>query len=693
MTPNDVDDGLTGSAETEAGRRSTLEGLRVAFDKAAGNCRFHARLDVELHFGKPPVGMLSRKLQDRLVAILTPDGPSGFDTHDLRAAAGGFALERVFGSEAVYDEIIEQILPCFGGGLELKPPADGCWVEAGEIGLGLSMLDCFTVPDLRHKAVASAARRLTRQGYRLTLTDGRVEQTGPVIGEITNAICERLERLGLMTSLAGVLTVARQRAVHGFGQYLFGRQYDLVSSEAVIPFGFLLNLAVRTSDVPCSSGAPETDGREAVELARDLVAVVDVQPHNQFWAVNIAPRRIVELLSEIGLFDHLAAFRQWALPITPQLLDSFFGMENDDTLSEKLGWCVADAVSLAKALVARVSTEPQRLSRADLMSTGLDGATLDRILPFFAHGKEIVNVGYDSPLAARRADFMFKPLIEGGDGTYVAPVASTLGPACYEAVASGMRKALPDRVSKLTGDGTERCVASLFRSCGLEPSVENQRYNEGAERDAGECDLVVEDAENVVFIECKAKPLTRGTMGGEGLAVMLDYVASVVASQVQALQHERLLRSQGEIRFGNGQCLEHRGREVTRFSVTLLDHGSLQDQFLFVNLVEPLLRSAIVVEGEEDNKIRKLRAVLERHREEMVAIEGRSRSHWAEALNAAYLSYGELAVVLSENRSVRGLVDVLRKRITYGTMNPLLEYHSLKGLSLVSPDRSGPKSV
>ena len=690
MSASDNDDRPTGSTDAEA-RRSALAALRGAFDKAAANCAFHTRSDVELHFGKPPVGMLSGKLQDRLVAILTAGGPSGFDTHDLRAAAGGFALERVFGSEASYDDIIEQILPCFGGGLELKPPADGCWVEAGEIGLGLSKLDCFTVPDLRQRAVASAARRLIRQGYRLTLTDGRVDQKGPVIGEVTNAVRKRLERLGLMTSLAGVLTVARQRAVHEFGQYLFGRHYDVVSSEAVIPFGFLLNLAVRTSDVPCTSSEPETDWREAVELARDLVAVVDVQPHNQFWTVNIKPRRIVELLSEVGLFDHLAAFRQWPLAITPWLLDSFFGTEHDDTLSEKLGWCVADAVSLAKALVGSVSTEPQRFTRADLMSTGLDGATLDRMLPCFAHGKAMVNVGYDSPLAARRADFMFKPLIEGEDGTYVAPLASTLGPACYEAVASGVRKALPNRVSKLIGDGTERCVASLLRSCGLEPSVENQKYNEGAERDAGECDLVVEDAENVVFIECKAKPLTRRTMGGEGLAAMLDYVGSIVASQVQALQHERLLRAQGEIRFGNGQWLEHRGRDVTRFSVTLLDHGSLQDQFLFVNLVEPLLRSEIVVEGEEDKQIKKLRAVLERHREEMVAIEGRSRSHWAEALNAAYLSYGELAVVLSENRSVRGLVDVLRRRTTYGTMNPLFEYHRMRTSGLAGPNPRGPQ--
>ena len=210
------------------------------------------------------------------------------------------------------------------------------------------------------------------------------------------------------------------------------------------------------------------------------------------------------------------------------------------------------------------------------------------------------------------------------------------------------------------------------------------KYNEGAETDAGECDLVFEDDDNILLIECKAKPLTRATMGGENFAAVLDYAASVVASQVQALQHERLLRDHGEIRFDAGQCLRHKGREITRLSVTLLDHGSLQDRFLFVNLVEPLLCSKIVVEpGAGTSRYDGLAKQLDRHRTEMKAVEGRKKSPWVEALGAASLSYGQLAVILIENQSVSALIDVLRKPATFATMNPLLEYHCLKKSDLI----------
>ena len=491
-----------------------------------------------------------------------------------------------------------------------------------------------------------------------------------------------------MSSLASLLATARRHAVHQFDQYLFGRDDDPVSSEPVIPFGFLLNLAVQAPDGPCTSKAPETDWREAIELARDLVAVVDVQPHNRFCTVNIKPRRIEQLLSEVGLYDHLASFRQWVLPVTPLMLESFFGTEHDSALSERCGWCVADAVSLTNALITNIREEPQRLTRADLMSTGLDGATLDRMLPSFVHEKTTVNVGYDSPLAASKANLMFRPLIEGGNRTYVSPTASTVGPACYEAVASAVREALPpDTVLDLVGTGTERSVATLFRFFGMEPSVEGLKYNEGAETDAGECDLVVEDNDNILLIECKAKPLTRATMAGESFAAVLDYAASVVASQVQALQHERLLRDRDELLFDNGQRLEHKEREITRLSITLLDHGSLQDRFLFANLVEPLLRSRVVVGPREGRRrYHSLCKQLDRHREEMAAAKGRKKSPWVEALGAASLSYGQLAVILTEVRTVSALVGILRKPATFTTMNPLLEYHYLKEYGQVQPD-------
>ena len=77
-----------------------------------------------------------------------------------------------------------------------------------------------------------------------------------------------------------------------------------------------------------------------------------------------------------------------------------------------------------------------------------------------------------------------------------------------------------------------------------------------------------------------------------------------------------------------------------------------------------------------------LHKLLGKHRDEMNAAMGRKRSPWEGALGAASLSYGQLAVILIENQSVCTLIDVLRKRATFATMNPLLEYYYLEKIEL-----------
>jgi hypothetical protein len=131
-------------------------------------------------------------------------------------------------------------------------------------------------------------------------------------------------------------------------------------------------------------------------------------------------------------------------------------------------------------------------------------------------------------------------------------------------------------------------VLSHFRRAGLTPSFVAEKYDLGA-GNAGECDLIFESNTDILFVECKAKALTRGAMAGVQGDALLDFAASTVAAQTQALRHERIIRSNGAIPFLSGAWVELWDRRVTRLSVTLLDHGSLQDKMTFANMFPGLL--------------------------------------------------------------------------------------------------------
>jgi len=665
-----------------------VENVRAAIAASVAAVKMTSADDVLQHFGRPVAGGMSELLYQRIKAALPSTSETGFDTHALRAVAGAFRLEQAVGAESNDNaEVLTAISAGLPAGTELKLPSDACWIEAATIGRALLALDVYRHPDHRHLAVAAAAARLTESGFVLKLTGTSIDPMSPAVEDVTAAISERFVRLGLMDVLGNLLAAARRVGVYDFDQYLFGRRYAYEEREPSIPFGFLLNLAAKARDRQPLSARPDLDWRESIEFARDLVAVLDVEPYNKFWMIEHTPRRMERLLGEIGLYDHLFGVRQWSIFVTPLLLKSFFGTSHDAKLSAYLGWNASDAVLFSGALVRSIRTDPARLRREDLLSTGLSSSTLDHMLPSFVHSAGEVNRDYGSPLRAKSADLMFRPLLEGGGSTFVAPAASMVGPACYEVVATAARAALSkEEVAELVGKGTERAVAALLRFRRLEPSFEGAKYNEGKPIDAGECDLVFEDHENILLIECKGKALTRATMSADPGAALLDYAGGVLASQVQALQHERLLHDNGEILFDDGTRLVLRGRRVTRLSVTLLDHGTLQDRFLFINLVEPLLRSELVFNPKDPSRrrYREVNDELDRHRREMKAAERRSDSAWEEALGASSLSFGQLATLLVETDTLGGLIERIRKPATFATMNPLLEYHYLKKQGLHS---------
>jgi hypothetical protein len=166
-----------------------------------------------------------------------------------------------------------------------------------------------------------------------------------------------------------------------------------------------------------------------------------------------------------------------------------------------------------------------------------------------------------------------------------------------------------------------------------------------------------------------------------------DFVLSVLASQAQALQHERLLHRDGEIRFTDGQRLELRGRNTLRLSVTLLDHGALHDREIFLNVVTPLMHVAPIVEAPSgaSKATNELRESIETFRQEWQAARTRNGDvDLRTGLAAVALSVGQLDAVLGQVGSVDGLVDLWKRPAAFGTLNPLLEAFYLGRLNSVT---------
>lgn len=541
---------------------------------------------------------------------------------------------------------------------------------------------------MRADNLAAALSRLRDFGHEFQMENGAVDPASKGFLTATASIDEHLRKMGRWNSLNQIERTARAVLGYEFDQVLYGRNPTNEARAPSLPFGFLRQLAVRLPDLPAGDFDPQVEFTAAFELARDVVTLTDVESYGQFWFLGAQRADLGAWLAKATLHDHLFAQQQWTPYLTPILLRGFFGFVHDERLRSRLGWGIADIVTAVEVILENVRSSPGLISR-ETLEKKLPTDTVGALLRDFVHFSPAPNEHYNSPFAARSADLMFRPLLTAIlPGTFIVPSASAMGPALYESVATAVRTVLsPNEVKKITGEGLEKALGTLLRFREIEPTVEGRNYSAG--RTAGECDIVIEDEKTIIFLECKAKPLTRAAMAGIQEDAILAYLQGVVAGQAQALQHETVLLRDRNIRFDNGYVLEMKGRDILRLSVTLHDHGTLQDRFLFSQLSAVLATSELTGRLEDPSvreRIKKPNEILRRLRQNLTADLGDAGDVdrvWKRARPTASLSIGHIAAFLVERNTVSGLAEALRKPATFATGSVLKEYHFLRTQGLL----------
>jgi hypothetical protein len=661
------------------------EQLRKLLDASAAAVPLLTKADVENYFPAPEFGKVKDSLEAELKTLLFGEQDAGFSALDVRHAIHQYRLEWALGAIATdYDYVLDKITGYFHTGKSLIPPSNPAWQRIALIGRALWLLEPHRSMSNRERNVTNAIKKLIAKGYDLRLKDGRIDRESPGFKQGTNDVRALLTKVGLVQAVSLLFEVAPKVVRHDFDQFLFGRNHGDAwqMRDPTIPWSYLLNLMVQLPDTAVHADAgPAWD--EAVPLSIDLVAALDVETYDSYWMMGSpAPHLLPGLLGEIGLHDHLLTMQQWLRVLTPIVLHHVFTDADDAVMRQKYGWNVRDAALFCFTVLTECKPVGTSLiTRKQLGKTRLTAAQVEKLLGWFSHTPGNINVGYDSPTMARKADLMFNPLIVLSNNTYLVPCASAAGPAFYEALHRAVRDAVgDDKTNGLLGGGVERVTAELLSRRGLPPTRENKVYRSPDGADSGECDLVLEDDTNIIFIECKAKTQTRGTMSGEAVDALVDYAASLLASQAQSLKHERVLVENGEIAFADGYVLKLNNRAVTRLTITLLDHGTLQDRVVFSQFAYPMLSAKINYEPNHPraNTFDSVNEAIAALTQELIKSNDRGRDVWNSTMGAASLSVGQLAVLLNDAKTVSDLVRRLRRHITYGTTNVLLEYHIAK---------------
>lgn len=623
----------------------------------------------------PAVGCSPPELHDELKRLLTTGTNDGLDTHELRRIGATFALENAIGKPgSELHHIIGGIVSCLPAGTRLPDLDNAVWARVIDLGRAIGFFSVYHPQDSRTKSVCASGQRLANAGYRLAAQDGRYGFRDNELQRAVGVLQSRLDSLGYINVLHDIFETLQSSSQFVYGVFTPVRAYQHGRNVASIPYGFLVNLAVRSP----AHGQRQRNTRQkkcrAFNLARDIVSALNIEPYDQFGLINTAPSLIEEKLRELALFDHIFALtQQWPPDVTPVVLTEFFSGVEEDVWSE-LGWGVRDAVTLFQLLAASRYHDPVVIHLSTL-ETALPADRVSRMLPEFTHEPGQVNAAYDSPLAAQKANLMFKPFIRLRQDQFIMPASSLAGPAMYEAILAAVSRLNDAKsIDRLRGKGTERVVRALLDKSSLQVTAMGASYRADGNR---ECDFVVESAQYVLFVECKAKALTRGAMAGVAGDALLDFAGGMFAAYAQALRHERTIREHGRIDFiDDTPPLILRGRAVCHLSVTLLGHGSIQDRVVLWLLHDALLRGSVSASQThaKQRQVEKLNSLLDSMRNDLQAMAELGVDLRETGLNFASLNVGSLAVMLRGVNDLETFVNRIMSRGTYGTHDPLFEY-------------------
>lgn len=212
-----------------------------------------------------------------------------------------------------------------------------------------------------------------------------------------------------------------------------------------------------------------------------------------------------------------------------------------------------------------------------------------------------MNPGYNYPEKTKQLNYFMRPFVFNGVN-YICLNLHFFSMGFFFAMYQALlAKGINSKIIDTTiGNGAEEYLGLLLKEagvnvmCGKKYTLPgDKRKLLGVNREAGECDFIVETETHIIFLELKAKNLSASSRGGDIIQATDDLSKSLFHGLAQTGWHELMLRLNGKIDFTDGAALYWNNREIERVTVSMLDFYSIGDTNFVHQLLSNLLGSRI----------------------------------------------------------------------------------------------------
>ncbi|WP_066302094.1 hypothetical protein [Bacillus sp. FJAT-29937] len=545
------------------------------------------------------------------------------------------------------------------------------------------------------KFESAAAKYWIKKGYNIVVLNGKIKIDDETYNNISLEVEKKLITLGGYNVLEALLKKVPYDAK--------ALRYRLLRNEETLelPVGYLINLSVKNLNKlnHHSEKLFQQNLNELFLMATNLVALLQLQEFNKYSHILVNEQNFIQYLYNNVLNDKIINFRQYNPLLVPKIIKGILNnLFKEYDLEKKIG---ADLGSIV-AITNYILNNPEgslRFRRYKLVDfernfPSLSKETLIKVLDIFSHNNKTLNKSFRVPNDI--SDYELKPLILKKD-IYILIDRTLNSISFYEAISQFMRNHIENFDSKL---GFE--LESFIKT---ELEKRNVTYSSGYYNQNEECDLIIETAKYIFFIEIKKKPLTRKALSGDDVTIFSDIAKGLLSSQLQLGKREIELLKNGKIELylNKGKrdsknalihTVKYDNRIIERVSLNAWDFGVMNDKIFSQTLLEFLtgveLSTKQVWRQSDLDEVNSISMKLHKQFEE---IQKYSRNDRKTNYRELYFdcSFISLQMFLIRIRNINGNQEFEEnmetlKYVTSGAGDPYFEFDYFKKIKKQSED-------
>jgi len=420
----------------------------------------------------------------------------------------------------------------------------------------------------REKMIAKVSNELRQ--YKIDIRNGKFILDNNKLQKIQIDIENLIKKIGAKYCLEYIFKQLGNKYDSILQRYLFPKQFTRFDEEPKLdtPFNFLINISLKYMK---EEGKRKYQTQKYLDklfnLSSRYIFLYDLQDFHNMNKNSFPQHWSIETLYQNILYDNLFRFKQISIHNINFIIKNLF--KDYSKFEKKLGFTLDDYLKLIDKIYYNPNYSMVTYP-SDIFSK-----EEKQILNLLSHCYKDINQAYDKPQNFTKINFTEKPLIKLED-SYLLIDKNYCSWGFYEIILKAL--CYPD-----IGISLENLIYARLDNQNYK--LYNGKYF-NSKKEKGECDIVIETKEKIIFIEVKKKAITTKALEGDEVKITEDIIDSFMHSQEQILKHEYSIKLDKKIEFEDSSVLELNDKDIVKVSLSLFDNYMLNDKMMALNMFE-----------------------------------------------------------------------------------------------------------